>query len=66
MFLNPAVSNLSTKEEGERQEGGRGGIGRGTGDKVEYRVEYSDFSFLLEKARMSNFKLIYIRKLFVL
>jgi hypothetical protein len=38
----------------------------GTGDKVEHRVEYRDFSFLLEKARMSNFKLIYIRKFFVL
>jgi hypothetical protein len=44
MFLNPAVSNLSTKEEGER-----GGVARETGDKVEYRVEYSDFSFFIRK-----------------
>ena len=33
-------------------------VARGTGDKVEYGVEYSDFSFLfgkLEKARMEYY-----------
>jgi hypothetical protein len=54
-FLARNVSQSSCikfvyKRGGRETGGGRGGgVARGTGDKVEYGVEYSDLSFLFGK-----------------